>query len=156
MDTLSEPTTLLEKIAQQLLLKAGQENQTNSGHYISDELLSSLYVVFQQTLLHALDLVDKKHITLYSSPSGRQVHTVRASTGNKVYTCLLSSNYCSCPSFVYTVILKGDTLMCKHMLASHLASALNCVHCEQLSDVELAQLLGRDSNTSSVEPELYT
>ena len=41
-----------------------------------------------------------------------------------MYNCFTSSNYCSCPSYVYTVLVREDALLCKHALAVQLARAM--------------------------------
>lgn len=112
---------LLQSTAEQLLLEVKRETE-ESGR-ISDDLMSALHFVFQQSLLPALDLVDQGAVDHYSCPSGRELYRVKGS-GGRVYTCLTTSNYCSCPSFVYAVLVKEDALLCKHMLAVQLARAI--------------------------------
>ena len=112
---------LLQSTAKQLLLEVKRETE-ESGR-ISDDLMSALHFVFQQPLLPALDLVDQGAIDHCSCPSGRELYRVKGS-GGRVYTCLTTSNYCSCPSFVYTVLVREDALLCKHMLAVQLARAI--------------------------------
>uniref|UniRef100_A0A8D1IMA2 Zinc finger SWIM domain-containing protein 7 n=1 Tax=Sus scrofa TaxID=9823 RepID=A0A8D1IMA2_PIG len=80
------------------------------GAPISDEHLLSLKFVFGSSAVQALDLVDRKSITLISSPSGRRVYQVLGSSG-KTYTCLASCHYCSCPAFAFSVLRKGDSLL---------------------------------------------
>ncbi|XP_036924790.1 zinc finger SWIM domain-containing protein 7 isoform X3 [Sturnira hondurensis] len=77
---------------------------------IPDEHLLSLKFVFGSSALQALDLIDRQSITLISSPSGRHVYQVLGSSG-KMYTCLASCHYCSCPAFAFSVIRKSDSLL---------------------------------------------
>ncbi|XP_035888833.1 zinc finger SWIM domain-containing protein 7 isoform X1 [Phyllostomus discolor] len=77
---------------------------------IPDEHLLSLKFVFGSSALQALDLVDRQSITLISSPSGRHVYQVLGSSG-KMYTCLASCHYCSCPAFAFSVLRKSDSLL---------------------------------------------
>ncbi|XP_047612877.1 zinc finger SWIM domain-containing protein 7 [Phacochoerus africanus] len=110
------------------------------GAPISDEHLLSLKFVFGSSAVQALDLVDRKSITSMSSPSGRRVYQVLGSSG-KTYTCLASCHYCSCPAFAFSVLRKGDSLLCKHLLAVYLSQVLGT--CQQLSvsDKQLTDLL---------------
>ncbi len=106
-------------MADQLLLEVRRETQEN--RHISDDLMLALHFLFHQTLPQALDLVDRKHVSHCVCPSGRELYRVQGS-GQRIYTCLVSSNYCSCPSFVYTVlhVVREDSLVCKHMLVVQL------------------------------------
>ena len=145
------PSSVLHSTVEQLLLEVKRETQNQDNPSLSDNLLSALNAVFQQPLLYALDLVDKDHVTRYACPPGRELFQVQASTGKRLYTCLLSSNYCSCPSFVYSVVLKEDSLMCKHVLAVQLARAMGRVKTTEISSEEFAELLARDANSLGQE-----
>ncbi|XP_053766975.1 zinc finger SWIM domain-containing protein 7 isoform X2 [Desmodus rotundus] len=87
--------------------KEGEEHQCAR---VPDEHLLSLKFVFGSSALQALDLVDRQSITLISSPSGRRVYQVLGSSG-KMYTCLTSCHYCSCPAFAFSVLRKSDSLL---------------------------------------------
>ncbi|XP_064404463.1 zinc finger SWIM domain-containing protein 7-like [Halichondria panicea] len=139
---------ILQGTIDQLLLEVRRESQNNlEGPSLPENLLSALHSVFQQSLLHALDLVDKNHVMCFVCPAGRELFQVQASAGNRVYTCLVSSNYCNCPSFVYSVVLKEDALMCKHLLAVQLGRALDRVETKDISGEEFAKLLSADTET---------
>ncbi len=131
----------LQAVADQLLLEVRRETQ-ETGH-ISDDLMSALNFLFHQSLLQALDLIDRKHVSHFVCPSGRELYRVQGSR-ERTYTCLVSSNYCSCPSFVYTVLVREDSLMCKHMLAVQLARAMAAAREVTVSDEEFTELLGTD------------
>ncbi len=137
-----DPGGLLQPMAEPLLLEVRRETQEN-GH-ISDDLMAALHFLFHQTLPQALDLVDRKHVSHCVCPSGRELYRVQGS-GQRTYTCLVSSNYCSCPSFVYTVLVREDSLMCKHMLAMQLAQAMAAAQEVAVSDEEFAELLGSNA-----------
>ncbi len=144
-------TKILHSTIDQLLLEVRRESQnTPEGPSLPENLLSALHSVFQQSLLHALDLVDKNHVMCFVCPAGRELFQVQASAGKRVYTCLVSSNYCNCPSFVYSVVLKEDALMCKHLLAVQLARAMDRVETKDISGEEFAKLLSADRNVISV------
>ena len=113
--------SVLRPTADQLLLEVKREAESNGR--ISDDLMSALLFVYQAPLHQALDLLDRGSVTRYHCPAGRELYRVRGS-GGRSYTCLASSNYCSCPSFVYTVLVKEESLLCKHMLAVQLGKAM--------------------------------
>ena len=64
----------------------------------------SLHFIFQQQLLPALDLIDNSSITKVECDSGRSFFQVLGSS-NSIYVCFTSSNYCSCPAFVYSGLI---------------------------------------------------
>lgn len=125
-------------IAEQLIAEVKRE--TSEVGFISDGLLSALHSVFHQHALHAFDLVDRSSVTHFTCPSGRELYRVKGSSF-KSYTCFSSSSYCNCPSFVYAVLVKEDSLVCKHTLAVQLATAMNRCREQEVSDVEFVELL---------------
>ncbi|XP_036054125.1 zinc finger SWIM domain-containing protein 7 [Onychomys torridus] len=128
----------LPEVVQELLSEMAAA--VRDGATIPDEHLSSLKFVFGSSAIQALDLVDRESVTLISSPSGRRVYQVLGSSG-KTYTCLASCHYCSCPAFAFSVLRKGDSLLCKHLLAVYLSQVMR--NCQQLSvsDKQLTDLL---------------
>ncbi|CAH3185891.1 unnamed protein product [Porites evermanni] len=114
------------------------------GH-LTDELLSALQCVFHQPLLYALDLVDQRNITRLTTPSGRILHQVTGSS-NQVYNCLISGDFCTCPSYTFTVLVKMEALMCKHLLAVHLAEALGESKKQDISDEDFVAYMCYDSS----------
>ena len=116
-----------------------RKEKENNGA-ISDNLLSSLHSVFQQPLLGALDLIDQGSVTKLTCPAGRTLYQVRGTTGASYY-CFTSSNYCSCPSFIFTVLKKEDALYCKHAIAALIGEALRRVVDKQISNDEFSRLL---------------
>lgn len=112
---------ILQSTAEQLFLEVKRE--TEEAGKLSEDLMSALLFVFQTPLHQAFELLDQGSVSRYFCPAGRELYRVKGS-GGRTYTCLTSSNYCSCPSFVYTVLVKEDALLCKHMLAVQLARAI--------------------------------
>ena len=100
----------------------------------------SLQSVFQQPLLGALDLIDQDSVIKVTCPAGRNLYQVRGTSGTTYY-CFTSSNYCSCPSFIFTVVKKEDVLYCKHVIAALIGEALGRVDNKQISDVDFYKLL---------------
>ncbi|CAI5794715.1 zinc finger SWIM domain-containing protein 7 [Podarcis lilfordi] len=108
--------------------------------HVPDDLLLALKFIFGASAVPALDLVDRQSVTRITSPSGRQVYQVVGSSG-KHYTCYASCHFCSCPAFMFSVLRKGDSLVCKHLLAVYLSQALGS--CQELTvpDKQLTRLL---------------
>ncbi len=115
--------------------------------------MSALHFLFHQTLPQALDLVDRKHVSHCVCPSGRELYRVQGS-GQRTYTCLVSSNHCSCLSFVYMVIVREGSLVCKHMLAIQMARAMAEAQEAVISDEEFAELLGSNGNSNVTSADL--
>ncbi|KAI0223249.1 Zinc finger SWIM domain-containing protein 7 [Lamellibrachia satsuma] len=90
---------MLDQIARQLFDEVSQSHREYGS--LTDEILSALHVVFQAPLLAALDLVDHHQVTRLTSPSGRTVCQVIGSSGTP-YTCLLTIDYCGCPSYQFS------------------------------------------------------
>ena len=134
----------LQTVADQLLLEVRREREERGERCLSDDLMSALQFVFHQPLLQAFDLLDRNSVSRFVCPARRELYRVQGSTG-RTYTCLVSSNYCSCPSFVYTVLVKEDSLMCKHMLAVQLARAMDACQVVSISNEEFADLLSSDA-----------
>ncbi|XP_061197028.1 zinc finger SWIM domain-containing protein 7-like [Saccostrea echinata] len=128
----------INEVAEQLLSEVNTV-YSKTGK-LSDELLSALNFVFQAPLLPALDIIDHRNVTTISCPSGRKVYQVLGTSGTP-YICLLSSTYCSCPAYRYSVLLKDDHIMCKHVLAIKLAEAMNLSKSQQVSDQEMTNLI---------------
>ena len=130
------------------------------GKSLSDQQLLSLHCLFPQQLQVALELVEQEAVTLYtcSTPAfTRSLWMVQGSTGNK-YTILApspspanypspSSGYCSCLSYVYSVLVRGETALCKHQLATLLATVLGRCQVQQLSPQQWAHTASADTNT---------
>ncbi|XP_052103347.1 zinc finger SWIM domain-containing protein 7-like isoform X2 [Mytilus californianus] len=116
------------------------ENAYRDSGKITDEILSALSFVYQSPLLPALDLVDHRNVSHMTSPSGRSVYQVIGSSGTP-YTCFTTSLYCSCPAFRYSVLMKDDHLMCKHVLAIKLSEAMKLTKTLEVTDDEMATLL---------------
>ncbi|ESP05093.1 hypothetical protein LOTGIDRAFT_103136, partial [Lottia gigantea] len=100
-----------------------------------------LQFVYQAPLLPALELIDNESVTLLTSPSGREVYQVVGSAGTKYYTCFISSHYCSCPAFRFSVLKKEDYLLCKHLLAIKLSEAMEKVKRNPITDNEMVTII---------------
>ncbi|XP_044286365.1 zinc finger SWIM domain-containing protein 7 [Varanus komodoensis] len=121
------------------LLKAIEKAFGETSHVPDDHLLA-LKFIFGASAVPALDLVDRRAVTRVVSPSGRMVYQVAGSSGKR-YTCYASCHFCTCPAFVYSVLRKDETLVCKHLLAIYLSRAVGA--CQELTvpDEQLTRLL---------------
>uniref|UniRef100_A0A8C5RDZ4 SWIM-type domain-containing protein n=1 Tax=Laticauda laticaudata TaxID=8630 RepID=A0A8C5RDZ4_LATLA len=128
----------LPVIAEELLQEIQKSFRETSQ--ISDELLLALRFVFGTSVVPALDLVDRQSVTRFVSPSGRTVYQVVGSSG-KLYTCYASCHFCSCPAFAFSVLRKGDNLVCKHILAIYLSRATGACQEQSISNQHLTALL---------------
>ncbi|KAM3854884.1 zinc finger SWIM domain-containing protein 7 isoform 1-T1 [Vipera latastei] len=99
-----------------------------------------LRFVFGTSVVPALDLVDRQSVTRLVSPSGRTVYQVVGSSG-KLYTCYGSCHFCSCPAFAFSVLRKGDNLVCKHILAVYLSRAIGACQEQTISNQQMTALL---------------
>ncbi|KJE94044.1 hypothetical protein CAOG_08816 [Capsaspora owczarzaki ATCC 30864] len=124
----------LEAVAHQLL------SAVAATRTLSDDLLVSLSLIFKHGLLQqALDIVDRKCITRMKCPANRVFYQVAGSAG-RFYICLPDSNYCSCMSYVFSV-LKSESSYCKHVLAVKLADALaQCLE-QDIDDTQYLTML---------------
>ncbi|EAL73499.1 hypothetical protein DDB_G0268092 [Dictyostelium discoideum AX4] len=120
-----------------------ENNKTNT---ISEETLLSLYYIFDQTIFASLELIDKELITKYVfQPSNRYFYVVEGRKGAK-YMCLIQGDYCSCPSFNFSVLLKSDSVYCKHQISSILAEIISNVKVIEFDDSEYqSQILSIES-----------
>ncbi|XP_066221059.1 zinc finger SWIM domain-containing protein 7 isoform X2 [Saccopteryx leptura] len=132
------PAATLPAVVEELLNEMAAAVRESAR--IPDEHLLSLKFIFGSAALQALDLVDRQSITLISSPSGRRVYQVQGSSG-KTYTCLVSCHHCSCPAFAFSVLRKGDSLLCKHLLAVYLSRAMGTCQELSISDRQLTDIL---------------
>ena len=138
---------ILTLVTKQLRLEIEKEMEENGK--ISDFLLETLYAIYGPPLVQALDCIDRQAITHITCPAGRGLYQVKASGGSNKYLCLLSVNYCSCPYFVYGIVVREEAMMCKHLLAVHLACSLGQVGDPQIvSDETFTSIL----NTNCIGP----
>ncbi|XP_032823652.1 zinc finger SWIM domain-containing protein 7 isoform X1 [Petromyzon marinus] len=135
--------SVLPAVAEQLLAEIHRSFQTEGK--VSDDLLSGLSFVFGTVALQALDLTDRRNVSHITTPSGRTAYQVVGSSG-RTYTCLAPCLTCPCPAFLYSVLKRSETLLCKHLLAVHLSQAMGLCSDVAMSDQELSRMLlnGRD------------
>eukprot|EP00112_Aurelia_sp_Birch-Aquarium-sp1_P011163 Seg2351.7 transcript_id=Seg2351.7/GoldUCD/mRNA.D3Y31 product="Zinc finger SWIM domain-containing protein 7" protein_id=Seg2351.7/GoldUCD/D3Y31 len=135
---------VVEETAKQLFKLVADDAKKHEK--LTDEMMSALHCVFPTTLLHAVDLIDRKFITKFVTPSKREIYQVKGSSGVP-YFCFASSDYCTCPSYLYTVLLKREALMCKHLLAMHLAISMNNFAVREISDEDYVAYIAYETES---------
>ncbi|KAM0789459.1 hypothetical protein ACM66B_000281 [Microbotryomycetes sp. NB124-2] len=128
---------------------------------LDDDLKTLALVCTTNTILDALDLVDKDEVARIHLPSGRKLYQVAAaSSPTKAYTVYLPSlttpstddsstftsqlGYCPCPAFAHSVLRMDNAVICKHLLAAHLACSLD--HCKDKTDLALRWIAAWSNN----------
>ncbi|XP_064460356.1 zinc finger SWIM domain-containing protein 7-like [Ornithodoros turicata] len=107
---------------------------------ISRTTFGELESVFHGQLQSALAIIDRRRVKKVTCTKGRVVFQIVGAT-REVYTCLPTSNFCCCYSYLHQVIRKQEVPMCKHVLAARLAEALGIYDSVQCSDETLALML---------------
>ncbi|KAF2358420.1 Zinc finger SWIM-type [Trinorchestia longiramus] len=123
--------------AEELVREAGR--QWLSAGQLSQDILCCLHSVYGKTLMPALQLIDDRKVTKVTCPSGRWVYRVSGSSGVP-YICLPGSAYCQCPAYKYSVLLKREAIMCKHVLAAKLATQMVEFEVKAVSDLEMVDI----------------
>ncbi|KAK3871945.1 hypothetical protein Pcinc_022943 [Petrolisthes cinctipes] len=121
------------------LLQVVEEQQKSSGT-ISPEVLRSLNLVHSHSLTNALDLIDGNKVTKVVSTSGRWVYQVIGSSGTP-YVCFPHSVFCQCPAFKFSVLKKRESVICKHVLAARLATAMGVTEEKFVSNEYIVDVL---------------
>ncbi|KAI9594612.1 hypothetical protein BDF19DRAFT_444241 [Syncephalis fuscata] len=107
---------------------------------LTEDTLLLLHSIFDRVSIAALDLVDRRQIMERQCSAGRCAYEVAGNTRNR-YLCLADESYCSCASFMHSVIIANQGSMCKHLLAVKLAIALNELQRINMSDEAWTQWL---------------
>ncbi|XP_065304642.1 zinc finger SWIM domain-containing protein 7-like [Dermacentor albipictus] len=104
---------------------------------VSTKTLNELDHIFRAPLQPAMRLVDRRRVKRLTCPRGRVVYQVSGET-RAFYTCLPSSNFCACYSYLHQVLRRQEIPMCKHVLASRLAEALGTCEDVRCTDDTMA------------------
>ncbi|KAK0461334.1 uncharacterized protein EV420DRAFT_194559 [Desarmillaria tabescens] len=113
---------------------------------VTDDALHRLQAVFPDSLiLAALDIIDRENIVKYEVNSGHIYYEVAGSTGTHTVNIGLNlgptSSFCTCPAYIYAVLLSKTHLMCKHVLAVRLAERIRACVSRPMGQEELAVTL---------------
>ncbi|KAK2952157.1 hypothetical protein BLNAU_12860 [Blattamonas nauphoetae] len=108
----------------------------NNGQ-ISDSILFGLTFIFKKVAQEAISLLEENRIVFLKTSSGRGYYRVEGK--NEAYLCY--PHYCSCLSFMYSVVLHLESCMCKHQLAIHIGEAMGCIPTQDITDNEYEDAL---------------
>jgi len=131
-----------------LLLFANAIIKSIEPDSLSDETLAKLHAIFpKQLVVAALDIIDHGNVIHYVTPWGHTEYEVIGSTAT--YSILLDIKAspipysCSCPAFVYSVLISDTHIMCKHVLATLIARKMNLCETRPASADDLAAIFIR-------------
>ncbi|EPS71109.1 hypothetical protein M569_03649, partial [Genlisea aurea] len=113
-----------------------------SAQTVTEDQLSILHFIFGRHLEKAAKIVDSNGVKRISGkPSGRSIFKVVGESRRKEQYLCFPEHYCSCYSFFYDVVNRGEHHCCKHQLAARLASSTGKFSDAVVSDEVLATLL---------------
>ncbi|KAG5577071.1 hypothetical protein H5410_057205 [Solanum commersonii] len=113
-----------------------------SCFYYNSSFLSRLHFLFGKNLERAMRIVDQRGVKrMLGHPSGRSIFQVVGESKRKEKYLCFPQHYCSCYSFFYDIVNRGEQLCCKHQLAARLASSLGTCIDVKMSDHDLALML---------------
>jgi len=112
--------------------------QDSDSQCFTEDSLHKLQNIFPDAiLLAALDLIDQRKVTESSTPWGFTEYEIMGSNATHFVSIGLPRNlrgsYCTCPAFNFVVLETGQSLMCKHILATRLAVRLDLCVKQQVS-----------------------
>lgn len=131
---------------------------------LNDDLLESLYFLYKNPLLEALNQIDKSStetavgdqnitggeismpkvnlVTLIKCDTEptRKVYQVKGSMGLNYYI-FENVNFCTCSSFKFNVMGKNDFVYCKHVIMVKLLSNMGKLNERLVKSAEMADIL---------------
>ncbi|CAA2986107.1 zinc finger SWIM domain-containing 7 isoform X2 [Olea europaea subsp. europaea] len=111
---------------------------------VTDDQLSVLHFLFGKNLERATRIIDQRGVKRISGePSGRSIFQVVGESRRKEEYLCFPEHYCSCYSFFYDIVNRGEQLCCKHQLAARLSASTGVCIDVKVSDEELAFLLSK-------------
>ncbi|XP_074559244.1 uncharacterized protein LOC141815230 isoform X1 [Curcuma longa] len=118
--------------------------QIKSSRSASDDHLSILHFLFGKNLERAARIVDQGGVRkLSATPSGRSLFLVVGESRRKEEYICFPEHHCTCYSFFYDVVNRGEQLCCKHQIAARLAEAVGQLDELEVSDEQLAVMLSK-------------
>ncbi|RWW14183.1 hypothetical protein GW17_00022062 [Ensete ventricosum] len=97
-----------------------------------------------RNLERATRIVDQGGVRKVSAaPSGRSFFLVVGESKRKEEYICFPEHHCTCYSFFYDVVNRGEHLCCKHQIAARLAEAVGEVVEVEVSDEQLATMLSK-------------
>ncbi|XP_038983420.1 zinc finger SWIM domain-containing protein 7-like [Phoenix dactylifera] len=118
--------------------------QIKSSRSVSDDHLSILHFLFGKNLERATRIVDQGGVRRVSgAPSGRSLFLVVGESKRKEEYICFPEHHCTCYSFFYDIVNRGEQLCCKHQIAARLAEAVGALTEVEVSDEQLALMLAK-------------
>ncbi|XP_022898457.1 zinc finger SWIM domain-containing protein 7-like [Olea europaea var. sylvestris] len=115
-----------------------------STNSVTDDQLSVLHFLFGKNLERATRIIDQRGVKRISGePCGRSIFQVVGESRRKEEYLCFPEHYCSCYSFFYDIVNRGEQLCCKHQLAARLSASTGVCIDVKVSDEELAFLLSK-------------
>ncbi|KAL4196208.1 hypothetical protein AMTRI_Chr04g182190 [Amborella trichopoda] len=116
----------------------------SSAPSVSDDQLSILHFLYGKNFERATRIVDQAGVKkLSAKQSGRALfQVVGESKRGEEYICF-PDHLCTCYSFFFDTVNRGEQLCCKHQLAAKLAEAVGAFKEINISDEQLAVLLSK-------------
>ncbi|KAH7301760.1 hypothetical protein KP509_23G041100 [Ceratopteris richardii] len=115
---------------------------SHPSYSLSDEQLSMLHFLYGKNLERAMRILDQNGVyRIVGEPSKRVVFQVVGESKNSEKYLCFPKHFCSCHSFFFDVVGRGEQLSCKHQLAARIAEALEIRQHMVVPDEKLAILL---------------
>ncbi|KAK8968602.1 hypothetical protein KSP40_PGU018733 [Platanthera guangdongensis] len=102
----------------------------------------SLHFLFGKNFERATIIVDQGGVKRVSGNPSCRVLFLVAGESKEEYLCF-PEHFCTCHSFFFDVVNKGEQLCCKHQIAVQLAESVGAYKEISISDEELALILCR-------------
>ncbi|KAF0907123.1 hypothetical protein E2562_015659 [Oryza meyeriana var. granulata] len=100
--------------------------EIRSAGLASDEHLSILEALFGKNMVRASKILDEGGVRrVTGAPSGRSLFLVMGESKRKEEYICFPEHLCTCYSFFYDIVSRGEQLCCKHQLAARLAEAVS-------------------------------
>ncbi|KAF9484433.1 hypothetical protein BDN70DRAFT_872444 [Pholiota conissans] len=124
---------------------------------LSESDLSKFQAVSSEgMILAALDIIDHGKVIRYTTPWGHSEYEIMGSTEtNTVFLDIRNSKIpysCSCPAFVSSVLISDTHVMCKHVLATMIASKLKLCIGRPTTPDDLVALYNRNFTLVDKQP----
>uniref|UniRef100_A0ACD5ULR0 Uncharacterized protein n=1 Tax=Avena sativa TaxID=4498 RepID=A0ACD5ULR0_AVESA len=118
--------------------------QIKAAGHATDEHLSILEHLFGKNMLRACKILDEGGVRrVTGAPSGRLLFLVMGESKRKEEYICFPEHLCTCYSFFYDIVGRGEQLCCKHQLAARLAEAVGQHQEMEVTDEELAHMLAK-------------
>jgi predicted nucleic acid-binding Zn finger protein len=127
-----------------LARRARVARDANRAIDVPDDALEALAWLYgAKHLQKALEVIQAGRVRrVVAETSGRSMYAVHGSGAHEKspYLCF-PAHFCSCRSFFWECVNRGEALACKHQLAAKLASVLRCAKTTTVDDVLLGNMM---------------